>query len=373
MNIKKNEVLYFNIDFIEVYWRFYNIDLVLEWIDNDNSNSVQFWEFNLEKTSWLKNYEYKVSFKYWDTTVFAYYQWKKINNEITTRDYFTVYWSAFRKFDTEEVIEFINIYIVPDYINVRKRLNKLTLKRFDLALDIKRDIDKWILKYFKNLNQKWADYYWKNWKIETHYIWAYSIRDNKSFLIRIYNKKEDLQKKWIWFLYPQYLIEKNVTRIEIEFRVELTKNVDIDDLFNQEYLLNLMTIYLKKHSNIFINLKTFEVNKLKRLNKNVDINDLKFNQIVRDRYLSTFIWYAKKILDIWACPVDILLRNNIISDLTKEDIPYCIEKEDYIWKQKWCVQCAVKWDFNIKTYCEWITKRNNLHRLNNNPIKYKWE
>ena len=345
---------------------------MLWWVDNDNSNTVQFWEFNLEKTTWLKNYEYKVSFKYDNLTVFAYYQGKKLNENITTRDYFTVYWTAFSQFDPEEIIEFINMYLVPDKVNIDKWFNDFTLKRFDLAMDIKRNIDNWVLNHFKDLNQKWADFYWSEWDVETHYIWAYSVRDNKSFLIRIYNKIADIKKKSLQHLYPAYLWEDNVTRVEIEFRSEMTKLVKFDSLLDNTYLFNLMLRYLKKHTPIFESVKSNHVEKLKRYNKKVSIEELKYNQVVRQRYINAFLWYSKKILKIWACPVDILLRNHVISDLTKEDIAWSITKPNSKWKWKLDCICWYTWSFDIHSYNEWKTKRNELHRLNSFWDWRKW-
>lgn len=355
MYINKSEVLYFNIDYIEVYGSFYNCNLMFEWVDNDNSNSIQFWEFNLEKTTWLKNYEYKISFKYNNLTVFAYYCWKIINHKIKTRDYFTVYWTAFSQFDSEEIINFINSYIVADEVNVKKWLNHLTLKRFDLAMDIKRNINTEVLKYFKWLNQIGSDFYWKKWNVETHYIGAYKVRDNKSFLIRIYNKIEDIKKKWIQFLYPHYLLEDNVTRVEIEFRVDVAKWVKIDKLLDNTYIFNLMLLYLKKHTEIFESIKTNDVEKLKRLNKKINIEELKYDQVIRQRYISSFMWYTKKILKIWACPVDILLRNHLISQLTLEDIPFCIKKRKVYLKNS--MMCSM-WN-QMRFWFTWIQWMKN--------------
>ena len=371
MYLSKSEIKYFNIDYIEVYGSLSNCNLLFEWVDGDNSNMIQFGEFNLEKTTGLKNYDFKISFKINNLTVFAYYGWKKLNENVTTRDYFTVYGSAFSQFDTDEILEFINMYIVPDSVNEKKWINELTIKRFDLALDIKREIQKWVLDHFKNRTQKWANFYWSKWDVETHYIWAYSVRENKSSLIRIYNKKADILKKWTQYLYPDYLLEKHVTRIEIEFRVELTKLVKIDSLSDPMYLFNLMLKYFKKHTNIFETLKTNKVEKLKRFNKKINIEELKFDQVVRQRYLAAFKWYAKTILKIWACPVDILLRNQLISEITQNDIPYCIVKTDI--KKIVDPMANVRWDFDLSVYSEWKTTRNTLHRQNKYWQNRSWK
>jgi len=133
-----------------------------------------------------------------------------------------------------------------------------------------------------------------------------------------------------------------------------------------------MLKYLKKHTAIFESIKTNEVEKLKRLNKTITIEELKYDQVVRQRYISTFMGYAKKILHIWACPVDILFRNLLISDLTKEDIPYCIVKPKEWDKVEDYPPCPIRWYFDLHTYSEWQTKRNNLHRLDKYWEWRKW-
>ena len=89
-----------------------------------------------------------------------------------------------------------------------------------------------------------------------------------------------------------------MTRVEIEYRVDVTKSVKLDSLLDNTYLFNLMIKYLKKHTDIFESLKTNEVEKLKRLNKKVSIEELRYDQVVRQRYTASFLGYAKKILEI---------------------------------------------------------------------------
>jgi hypothetical protein len=55
---------------------------------------------------------------------------------------------------------------------------------------------------------------------------------------------------------------------------------------------------------------------------------------VRDRYISAFLGYSKTILKIWACPVDILIRNFLISEKTLKHLnkiseDWDITKEQY--------------------------------------------
>ena len=54
-----------------------------------------------------------------------------------------------------------------------------------------------------------------------------------------------------------------------------------------------------------------------------------------------YLWYAKTILEIWACPTDILLRKNLVSDDTKKDIWLSIKN----------------WAFRQDMYEFWLNER----------------
>lgn len=314
MKIKKNEVLNFNTDFLEIHWTFKNIDSILKWVDWDNSNSVNFLKFNLEKITGITNYWYRVSFKKDNLTLFAYYKWKQVSEMITTRDKFVVYWTWFRNMESKKILDFIKKHINPD------RWNTFQVRRLDLALDVERNISDWVLNYFEELKQKSVDFRWKNWELETHYIWEKNLNKNKRFLLRIYDKLKDIKKKNLQSQYIQYLSKQDVTRIEIEFRSELTKDFTLEKILDKEYLLNLFTKYLKKHTSIFEKLKTKDVSKLKSLNKKSDLERLRYDEIYRKNYIITFLWYAKNILAIGRCPINLLILKQIIWNETIQKI-----------------------------------------------------
>ncbi len=324
MFLKQSDIFNFNVDEIEIYGTFCNYEMLLEWINNSNTDYLIFDEFTLKKSDKLRDYEFKVDFWKNNFPCFAFYIWKKLNTSIETRDYFKVYWSAFQIMELNEIIDFIDSYLMLDRtdLNNGKRFN--TLKRFDLAIDIKKPIDN-ILKNFNDLSQKWASYFGAKWEVETHYIWEYQKRYNKALLIRIYDKIKDIKKKNKQVLYWDYLLEDNITRIELEFRTELIKNFKINNLLDKSYILNLFIKYIEKHTKLFEKIKTQDIEKLKRLNKKINLEELQANQILRDRYISSFQWYAKTILKLWACPVDILIRCLLLSDITKHDIALWIE------------------------------------------------
>jgi hypothetical protein len=60
---------------------------------------------------------------------------------------------------------------------------------------------------------------------------------NKRQLIRIYDKFKDIVVKKKLKLYEDYLIEKNITRIELEVRQELAKNINYQEVFNDSLLV----------------------------------------------------------------------------------------------------------------------------------------
>lgn len=344
MYLKPSDIFEFNVDEIEVYWTFSNYQLLLEWINDSNTDYLTFEWFTLKKSDKLRDYEYKIDFWKNNFPCYAFYVWKKLNSRITTRNYFKVYWSAFQIIELKEIIDFIDTYLLLDFKDESRWKSHHTCKRFDLAIDIKKDISK-IISQFKKLEQKWTQYFWSKWELETYYIWEYQVKYNKASLIRIYDKIKDIKKKNKQILYADYLLEESITRIEIEFRTELTKNLDIHKLLDKKYLFNLLILYLQKHTKIFEKLKSMDVEKLKRLNKKIDLEELKHNQILKDRYINSFLWYSKNILKLWACPVDILIKSLVISELTKKDIILWLEGDT----------------FSTSKYIDWLTIRDSKH------------
>ena len=59
---------------------------------------------------------------------------------------------------------------------------------------------------------------------------------NKRQLIRVYNKIVDILVKKKIALYQDYLVEKNITRIELEIRPELAKVRNYKEVLMMFYL-----------------------------------------------------------------------------------------------------------------------------------------
>lgn len=318
MKIKRKEIFGFNIDKIEIYW-------TIKWIYEKakeldklkesewwNIKEIEFLWYTLEKDEKAWNCDYKIIFKKNDINVFTFYKWRVAY--ITTYDHLIVQWKCFRVNSNEEIYNFITNNI--DETSIKA----FQLKRFDLALDIKRNLPDWILKYCKKLKQKWSNFYWDWWSHQSHYRGEKKNRKNRRFLLRFYDKKDDILEKWLQDLYPEYLLEENITRIEIEFRPDLCWSVKIDEIFNLKYSFNLLLKYLKKHTEIFEWLKTMDVEKLKSKKYTVDLDRLSTDSTVRERYLRAFLWYARRLLKAWICPTDVMISNFLILPKTENRI-----------------------------------------------------
>lgn len=325
-SINLTKILSFHIDYLEIYGTFRSIKSIQNWLDFDNSNISSFGDF-ICMYSDAQNYKSKVTFIKDNVPCFAYYEWVQVSELITTKNYFVVYWKAFRVFSIEEILAFIE-----------EHLDIGSLKRFDLALDASEDIE-YVLHEFNELSQKWARIYWEWGKIQTYYIWEKQNRFNRSLLIRIYDKIADIHAKWLQRLYPEYLNEEGVTRMELEFRAELCKNLAFENLKDKDYLFRLFVTYIEKHTTIFKWLKTQKVDKLIRPKKKLNLEKKSYLSTVPKRYNSAFMGYARNIMKLWCCPVDILLRNDIVRLSTIHNLDKTTKK----WKLS-----VLSYKFNIE-------------------------
>lgn len=280
LRISKNDIINFNVDMIEVFWTLKNYQEILKGIDDENSNYRCFKWYTLEKTDNLRNYQYKITFWKNNTPVFAWYLWNVLNLYIETKDYFVVYGSAFNLMTLAEIIEFIKENIKVDYwsenyiMSLNKKLKDKRdyshiLKRVDLAIDIVKSIEE-VVSNFRKLNCKWSKFYDDKGNIQTYYIGEKKNTLNKNILIRIYDKITDIKQKEKQFLYTDYLKKDFITRIEIEFRVEMLKFLRLEQLLDKSYIFSLFTTYISKHTKIFENIKWEDI-KLIKLNQIYDI------------------------------------------------------------------------------------------------------
>jgi hypothetical protein len=115
------------------------------------------------------------------------------------------------------------------------------LTRFDYCIDIKNKTPEQMATTIYN-SRRPNQLYTKKQLIETLYYGEYSIKTNRTLLIRFYEKKIEIQKRDKIDIYPDYLKYSNVTRLEFEVRNESIKNYRLTfyDLFNAEKLAQFM-------------------------------------------------------------------------------------------------------------------------------------
>ena len=319
MKIKQNEIFGFWLDYLEVLGTCKDIERInFKLATDEYIESPLFYWYKIKKVFKVMNYEYKIVLKKDGFDCFAYHKWQ-VNGHIETSDFISVYGTAFKVFDTaDEIINFIL-----DNIEYK------WLRRFDIAMDVSESI-KDVYSNFKKHKWKWSIFYDDIWEVQTFYIWEKRKSLNKRKLIRCYNKIDDIKRTKRQILYPRYLIQDHITRIEIEFRSEMCKNVDILQLLDKEHLFNLFLTYISKHTDIFSKIK-FDEELLKSLQKRVSIEDLRYDELLKQRYVNIFWWYGKTILEVGWCPVDILIRKWAISEDTMKDI--VLSTKDWVFRQ----------------------------------------
>jgi hypothetical protein len=130
------------------------------------------------------------------------------------------------------------------------------------------------------------------------------------------------------------------------------KQVKLSQFLDRSFSFWLFCLYISKHTNLFKEFEDWNIEKLARLDKKVNLEDLHLRQLTRNRYVNTFLGYAKKFLLLRGCPIDILLREWIYKEETIQDMFYA--SDDDI--------------FNINTYREWVTAKN-LRSIFANNVK----
>ena len=300
-NYLKEKQIHFWLDYMVLFATF-NHETIFDSINFTNSNDWELEDYVYSKEN-IKRYIYWINFNYKNYKVFSYVK-GDTSLAIPTKDAITLYVTAFKLLSLEEIN-----YFLQWYFTIEK------LKRFDICFDLKDDI-KNVLKKFKTLRQKWGDIYWKKWEVETHYIWNPKKSENRNSVIRIYNKHQDLKNSRKEKLYIDYFKFDNVTRVEIEFRRNFAEHIDYLDLFIEDNLKTLFKSYISKHTHIFDNISN---EKIVLYRKPKEIWEEELQSIYYQKlFKKSFIAYAKRILQVWACPVKVLISENILKESTRE-------------------------------------------------------
>ncbi len=301
--VNMNQIYHFGIDHLEIYTSFLSEE-IFEGIDFDNSNSFTYGEYHCTKVE-NPRFAYQIVFaKNW-VTLFSYFKWSWKGN-ITTRDYVAIYSSCFRTEGNQWCYDILLSHFSPPGVK--------PLRRFDICIDILSPIST-ILKGFSKLTQKGALFFGKDGNVETYYIGNKKSSENKRSLIRIYNKKEDIFKKWKNRLYQDYLLQDDITRVELEIRRELAQNYTIEELFVEDNLLGLMKNYLRDHTSLFEKLVAQAIT-LYRKPEEVEFSLIQeySRNIMRVRM---FLGHARWLVERGICPVYALLYKEIIHAHTK--------------------------------------------------------
>ena len=334
--IKQDDILNFWMDTIECFWELKNKSdyffkhVLTPWeLDFDDWYKVAD-DIDIEYSTKPSKYLYKISFKKDWVLCLAYYEWTMTSANIKTRNLYTVYWKWWRLLWKKRVYELLDQLFVFTWF-----------RRLDLSCDLLLPIEQ-VLSSFKKLTQKWADLYWDRGTTETHYIWDYKKANNKYMLIRIYDKLKEIRHEKTQHLYTDYLLHEHVTRIEIVFREETSKNIKWSEAIDKEnYSFNLFCTKLEKHTKIFSELQNKKIT-LKRDSKSVDLSELNPEQILDSNYLKVFKWYARNLLSVWICPIHLLLLSNQYDSNTMQDIIYS----------------QIEWEFNLNEYKTGLNYRN---------------
>ncbi len=301
-SLDKDKILYFWLDHLEIYWTFlYEENLV--WLDFENSNYITFLDFTITKHE-VPKYEYKLTFVKNDLTLFAYYKWKK-SGSVSTMDYICIYSTWFSLMTRKEIM-----FLLGEYFKLRK------YKRLDICIDLKLWLD-YLLTQFKSLDQKSTIFKGERWEMETYYIWEVKNSKNKRQLIRIYDKIKDSKAKNKHRQYSHYFTEDCVTRVEIEIRSELAKNIEkFEYIFDDTYLCSLFKNYIKKHTNLFDNLSDETITLYRPIPK-FDPDKIHYWSKKAERKVKIFQGHAKNLMKIWYCPIELLISEWIISEKSK--------------------------------------------------------
>lgn len=291
-------IYHLGLDEIELYCSFpMKDDLVLEY----QRNGYMPFEIGLFEVDVLDNrikwYRYKILFKKGKHDMFAWYKWKK-NGAVVTRDYLCVYSSWIRQLGLDEVLKIIREYFIIDY-------SRPYLSRFDIALDVAIPIQD-ILRKFKQIKQTWAEFYDENGWVQTKYIGKKKDTQNRNSLIRIYDKITDIKVKDKYDLFSDYLKFPNITRIELEIRQNLAKNITLEEIVVEDNQKAILAQYLGKHAKIFEKLSDIKISLYKETTKE-DIF-LTRREIRKTRKMKMFIGLAKSLKEHHLCPVEELLR-----------------------------------------------------------------
>ena len=262
------------------------------------------------------------------------------------------YSTAFRLLEYEEILWFLEWF-----------LELLHCRRFDICMDVKTEINAFLETYFSE-HTTWREYK-KAWKIQTRYYGEVMNSRNKRQLIRVYDKILDIKEKQKYKLFADYFALWDVTRIELEVRQELAKEISYKDIFNDALLLSIFKNYLGRQTDIFGSLPVLsqtlyrDKKKYRYINgkrREIDSEEMQGIFYATGRK-NTFIWHARAIYNLWFCPVRVLIGEGYIKPKT----------ERILWSD--LIQHLLRMESKLKQefYLKKARKKDFQHLLDNSP------
>lgn len=279
----------------------FDVNYSIEWLDVTYSTKAT-------------KYKYKLFFEYRWVNVMSYHEGTS-HWVVETKNHIRIEW------------KWLVLLWVDFFVNILKKYFTFDwFRRLDVFVDLKLPLEE-VLSHFKELKQSWNDMFWNMGQLITHYIWKYKTSENRYKLIRIYNKLLEIKWNKTQKLYgTPYLEQKHVTRIEIEFRQELCKNITFENFQDIEFLKNLFITHIQKHTKIFDHLQTEKI-KLTRAKKKNSFDWLSPEEILTTSALRMFKWLWRNILEQWVCPLRVLIDSWSYSKQTLLDIAFSIDDD----------------------------------------------
>jgi len=293
INVKTN-IIHIGLDHLELFANCIHEEQLFDSLDFDNSNVGELEDYVYFKTE-VMNYAYKIMFSYEWYPVFAFYKWDSKAN-IPTKDYLVVYGTAFKILAEKDIRYFIEWYFE----------NITHLRRFDICFDTPHFVMD-ILKRFSHYKWKGASFYDENWDTATQYFWEKQKGRNKRSIVRVYNKILDIVQSKKIKLFKDYLQFDVVTRIELEIRPELAKNISYEDIWKPEIQQAIFKNYLSRRTKLFDFLPVEKLSLFKKKDISIDSEDYQ-GLYYKTQRKGIFLWLAKAIFNLWFCPVRVLIE-----------------------------------------------------------------
>lgn len=310
-NISQSDIYHFGLDMLEIFGSYRDESEIIN-LECWKINASKIEEFTVTKFS-VNNYLYKVEFKLEDTPMFAFYKWNRSDPEnfwtIKTNDYFCFYGSAFHLLEEAWVLVLMNRFWVSTRFDC--------IKRFDLCMDIPFHTTE-VYETFGEVKPIKTLFYWTKNRVETFYIGAKKTTENKYTLIRVYNKLKDIHKNGKEKLYAHYYQFGRMTRLEIEIRRELARNLTLEELFVPENQMDIFLTQFTKYTKLFQN---FTYNKQSLFRKKETKNWEDMASLDKERRVKMFLSYAERIWIVFGvCPIQLLCEKKIYLPSTIERI-----------------------------------------------------